>query len=287
MGFVSRREWQLSQDTRRGWPRPSFCTRKTRTSGFCDHVLRFKPNSDLAIACGIAHLLVENGTYDKAFVEAHCAFRAPSTPATLEGKAITFEEYRALLKPYTPEKVEQLSGVSAKDLRMLADLFGRRDVRITSLWCMGMNQHTRGTAINNLVHGLHLLSGHFGKPGDAPTSLTGQPSACGTVREVGTLAHALPGGRVVAKAEHRAQREGAFRPAGSTWAPPWRWRSRPRGTSPASASRSCPSAPLRPTLMRGGPSALRATASCARHGAGPMRACTRAPSTRWPRSPSR
>jgi nitrate reductase NapA len=182
-------------------------TRKTRTSGFCDHVLRFKPNSDLAIACGIAHLLVENGTYDKAFVEANCAFRAPSTPPTLEGKAITFEEYRALLAPYTPEKVEQLSGVSAKDLRMLADLFGRRDVRITSLWCMGMNQHTRGTAINNLVHGLHLLSGHFGKPGDAPTSLTGQPSACGTVREVGTLAHALPGGRVVAKAEHRAQME--------------------------------------------------------------------------------
>ncbi len=70
-----------------------------------------------------------------------------------------------------------------------------------------MNQHTRGTAINTLVHGIHLLSGHFGRPGDAPTSLTGQPSACGTVREVGTLAHALPGGRVVANAEHRTQCE--------------------------------------------------------------------------------
>ncbi|WP_239470554.1 molybdopterin-dependent oxidoreductase [Archangium violaceum] len=182
-------------------------TRKTRTSGFADHSLRFKPNSDLAIACGIAHLLVENGTYDKAFVEANCAFRASSTPPTLEGKAISFEEYRELLKPYTPEKVEQLSGVSQKDLRMLAGLFGRRDVRITSLWCMGPNQHTQGTAMNSLLHGLHLLSGHFGKPGDAPTSLTGQPSACGTVREVGTLSHALPGGRVVAKAEHRAQME--------------------------------------------------------------------------------
>jgi nitrate reductase NapA len=182
-------------------------TRKTRTSAFCDHVLRFKPNSDLALALGIAHLLVENGTWDKAFVEAHCAFRAPSSPPTLEGKAISFEEYRAQLAEYTPEKVEQLSGVSQKDLRMLAELFGRRDVRITSLWCMGPNQHTRGTAMNSLLHGLHLLSGHFGKPGDAPTSLTGQPSACGTVREVGTLTQALPGGRVVAKAEHRAQME--------------------------------------------------------------------------------
>jgi nitrate reductase (cytochrome) len=180
------------------------CTRKTRTSAFCDHVLTFKPHSDLAIACGIAHLLVKNGTYDKEFVEANCAFRAPSSPPTLEGKAISFEEFRELLEPYTPAKVEEISGVSQKDLRMLADLFGRRDVRITSLWCMGANQHTRGTAINTLMHGLHLLSGHFGKPGDAPTSLTGQPSACGTVREVGTLAHALPGGRVVGKPEHRA-----------------------------------------------------------------------------------
>ena len=87
---------------------------------------------------------------------------------------------------------------------MLADLFADPERSITSLWCMGMNQHTMGTAINTLVHGVHLLSGHFGRPGDAPTSLTGQPSACGTVREVGTLAHALPGGRLVAKPEHRA-----------------------------------------------------------------------------------
>ena len=196
-------------------------TRRTRTSAFCDHVLRFKPNTDLAIACGIAHLLVEQGTWDKAFVEAHCAFRAPSEPATLQGKAVTFEEYKALLAPYTPEYVEKLSGVSQQDLRMLAGLFGRRDVRITSLWCMGVNQHTRGTAMNSLIHGLHLLSGHFGKPGDAPTSLTGQPSACGTVREVGTLAHALPGGRVVAEEKHRHQMEDLWNvPAGRIPAKP-------------------------------------------------------------------
>jgi nitrate reductase NapA len=72
---------------------------------------------------------------------------------------------------------------------------------------MGMNQHTMGTAVNALVHGVHLLSGHFGRAGDAPTSLTGQPSACGTVREVGTLAHALPGGRLVANPEHRQECE--------------------------------------------------------------------------------
>ena len=104
---------------------------------------------------------------------------------------------------------------------MLAKLFGDRNKRITSLWCMGMNQHTRGTAVNCLVHGIHLLSGHFGKPGDAPTSLTGQPSACGTAREVGTLAHALPGGRLVFVEAHRQQCEQLWNlPAGRIKAKP-------------------------------------------------------------------
>jgi len=196
-------------------------TRRTRTSGFCEHVLTMKPHGDLAIALGIMHLLVESGTYDKGFVEKYCNFRQRVDPPTLDGKAMTFDEYKAALKEYTPEKVEKLSGVAAKDIRMLAELFGKKDLKITSLWCMGMNQHTRGTAINDLVHGVHLLSGHFGKPGDAPTSLTGQPSACGTAREVGTLVHALPGGLLVAKDEHRKEAEALWNlPAGRINAKP-------------------------------------------------------------------
>jgi nitrate reductase (cytochrome) len=184
-------------------------TRRTRTSEFCQHYLEFKPHSDLAIANGIAHLLVKNGNYDKDFVQKHCNFRQldPEAPANMLGKPMTFEEFAEAVRPYTPEHVEKISGVPAEKIRMLGDLFGRRDIRITSLWCMGMNQHTRGTAINCLVHGIHLLSGHFGRPGDAPTSLTGQPSACGTVREVGTLCHLLPGGMLVAKPEDRAKAE--------------------------------------------------------------------------------
>ncbi|MDQ8202413.1 molybdopterin-dependent oxidoreductase [Pelagicoccus sp. SDUM812003] len=185
-------------------------TRRTRTTEYCDEYMEFRPNSDLAIANGIAHLLIERGTYDKEFVERFCNFRKDTEKASLMGQASTFEEYAELLKPYTPEYVEKISGVPAEKIRLLADLFGRRDLRITSLWCMGVNQHTRGTNMNRLLHGIHMLSGHFGKPGDAPTSLTGQPSACGTAREVGTLAHALPGGRVVANESHRKDCEAVW-----------------------------------------------------------------------------
>ncbi len=190
-------------------------TRRTRTTDACDHFLLMRPQGDLALANGVAHLLLANGTWDKAFVEKHAAFRQDAETLDLFGVPMTFEQYREALAPYTPEFVEQLSGVPADDVRMLAGLFGDPTKRIASFWCMGMNQHTRGTAINTLVHGLHLLSGHFGKPGDGPTSLTGQPSACGTAREVGTLAHTLPGGRIVKKEAHRADAERLWKlPAG-------------------------------------------------------------------------
>ena len=182
-------------------------TRRTRTSAFADHYLQFNPHSDLAIANGIAQQLIDNNTYSKEFVEQYCNFRKDSDPPELNGVEMSFDEYKEKIREYTPDYVEKISGVPAEKIRLLGELFGNPELKITSFWCMGMNQHTRGTAINSMVHGVHLLSGHFGRPGDAPTSLTGQPSACGTVREVGTLAHALPGGRVVTNEEHRTQTE--------------------------------------------------------------------------------
>jgi len=182
-------------------------TRLTRTSAQADHVLVMKPQSDLAITNCISHQLIERNAWDRAFVEKHCNFRGPGTPQTLKGEAITFEQFKQSVAEYTVEGTAEISGLSTQQLTMLGDLFADKNRKITSLWCMGVNQHTQGTAINNLIHAIHLFSGHFGKPGDGPQSLTGQPSACGTVREVGTLAHALPGDLRVddEKGRHKAE----------------------------------------------------------------------------------
>jgi nitrate reductase NapA len=72
---------------------------------------------------------------------------------------------------------------------------------------MGFNQHTRGVWANNLVYNIHLLTGKIATPGNSPFSLTGQPSACGTAREVGTFSHRLPADMVVANPAHRAKTE--------------------------------------------------------------------------------
>jgi nitrate reductase (cytochrome) len=80
-----------------------------------------------------------------------------------------------------------------------------------SLWTMGFNQHVRGVWANQLLYNLHLLTGKISEPGNSPFSLTGQPSACGTAREVGTFAHRLPADMVVTNPEHRKHTEEIWR----------------------------------------------------------------------------
>ena len=85
-----------------------------------------------------------------------------------------------------------------------------------SFWTMGFNQHTRGVWCNNMVYNIHLLTGKISTPGNSPFSLTGQPSACGTAREVGTFSHRLPADMLVANPKHRAHTEEIWKlPAGT------------------------------------------------------------------------
>ncbi|MBL9172139.1 MAG: molybdopterin-dependent oxidoreductase [Verrucomicrobiales bacterium] len=193
-------------------------TRRTRSTDEADHYIEFQPQGDLAIANGICHLLVNSGKCDREWLDRHCNFRQGPDA---DGQPMTWDDYVKWLQTYTPEEVRRLSGVRPDQLQLLVDRFGDPGRKVVSLWCMGMNQHTRGTWINNLVYNVHFLSGKFGKPGSTAFSLTGQPSACGTCREVGTLGHALPGGRLVANEEHRKQCEDLWNlPAGRIQAKP-------------------------------------------------------------------
>ncbi len=193
-----------------------FATRTTRSSQASDRSILFKPQTDLAVANAICHEIIKNGWINRDFIDKHVSFHKGKTNIgygtedhfqfTDQAEPITFAEYQQFLEDYTPEKVEKISGVAATDIKYLAALYGDPAKKVTSFWCMGMNQHTRGTWINNLVYNIHLLVGKISTPGNSPFSLTGQPSACGTVREVGTLTHALPHG-VVANEKDRAMAE--------------------------------------------------------------------------------
>jgi len=105
----------------------------------------------------------------------------------------------------------EMTGIERGWLEQLAELYADPAVKVMSFWTMGFNQHTRGTWANNMVYNIHLLTGKIATPGNSPFSLTGQPSACGTAREVGTFAHRLPADMVVPSPEHRGHREEVWR----------------------------------------------------------------------------
>ncbi len=109
-----------------------------------------------------------------------------------------------------------MSGVPVARLQELAEAYANPNIKVMSLWTMGINQHTRGVWANNMLYNLHLLTGKISTPGNSPFSLTGQPSACGTAREVGTFAHRLPADMVVMNPKHREVTEKIWQlPAGT------------------------------------------------------------------------
>ncbi|WP_292657310.1 nitrate reductase catalytic subunit NapA [Nitratifractor sp.] len=134
-----------------------------------------------------------------------------NTPGTLKHWMISFEEYKKSLEPYTLDYVAKVSKgdpdedleAFKKKLKMLADLYIEKDRKVVSFWTMGMNQHTRGSWDNTLSYNVHFLLNKQAKPGNGAYSLTGQPSACGTAREVGTFAHRLPADMMVKNPKHR------------------------------------------------------------------------------------
>jgi len=195
-------------------------TYEHRCFELADNGMVFTPQTDLAIANFIANYIIQNKAYNQAFIDASVNFKStpldigyglrPEHPLeqkkTGEGgklSAISFEEYAKSVEPYTLEKASEMSGVPKDKLLKLAQVYADPNKKVSSYWTMGMNQHTRGVWMNGLIYNIHLLMGKISEPGNSPFSLTGQPSACGTAREVGTFAHRLPADLVVMNEAHR------------------------------------------------------------------------------------
>ncbi len=209
-------------------------TYKHRCFDLADYGMVFTPQTDLAILNYIANYIIQNNKVNKKFIGKHVNFRigntdigyglrpederetqAKNAKAAGGSKPYNFEEFKKFVSTYTLDYVHKLSGVSKADLQSLAELYADPDIKVTSYWTMGFNQHTRGTWANNLIYNIHLLTGKISEPGNGPFSLTGQPSACGTAREVGTFAHRLPADLVVKKKAHRDFAEKVWKlPAG-------------------------------------------------------------------------
>ncbi|MBE7523602.1 MAG: periplasmic nitrate reductase subunit alpha [Burkholderiales bacterium] len=230
--------WTRVTDRRLSAPRTKVAVLSVfehRSFELADIPVIFKPQTDLAILNHIANAIIRSNRVNREFVDRHTTFKLgnddigyglrPEDPRQKAaknageaggGKPMTFDEYAKYVSKYDAAYVTRLSGVPKAQLDKLVELYADPKVRVMSFWTMGFNQHTRGVWCNNLVYNLHLLTGKISTPGNSPFSLTGQPSACGTAREVGTFSHRLPADMVVANPKHRAEAERIWKlPAGT------------------------------------------------------------------------
>ncbi|QCR22876.1 nitrate reductase [Pontibacter sp. SGAir0037] len=162
--------------------------RATDSSALADLHLQLNPGTDITLNHAIGRILIENGDIDVAFISRHA-----------EG----FEKYKALVFEKSVAEAAEICGVPEEQLRLAAHYIGNAKGFI-SMWTMGLNQSSIGVSKNLSLLNLNLITGHIGKPGSGPFSLTGQPNAMGG-REVGGLANLLAAHRNLNDSKHREE----------------------------------------------------------------------------------
>ncbi|MBB5855235.1 molybdopterin oxidoreductase family protein [Amycolatopsis umgeniensis] len=154
--------------------------RRTPTAELAGLHLAPPPGTDLALAQGILHAVVADGLLDQSYVDA---------------RTNGFEELWRSVAAWWPERVEQITGVSAADQRRVAaKLASARNAYV--LTARGTEQHANGTAMVNAWINLSLALGLPGRKGSGFGCLTGQGNGQGG-REHGQKADQLPGYRKI------------------------------------------------------------------------------------------
>ncbi|WP_114791534.1 molybdopterin-dependent oxidoreductase [Niabella yanshanensis] len=164
--------------------------RKTQTCSAANVHLQLNPGTDITLHHAIGRALIENGDINSDFVKQHT-----------EG----FEKYRDIVFERTVAEAAAICGVEEALIWEAASYIGNARGFIT-MWTMGLNQSVVGVNKNLSLINLNLITGHIGKPGSGPLSLTGQPNAMGG-REVGGLSNLLPAHRDLTNEQHRAEVE--------------------------------------------------------------------------------
>ncbi|CAD5264593.1 MULTISPECIES: nitrate reductase [unclassified Imperialibacter] len=162
--------------------------RVTDSCSLADLHIQLRPGTDTVLLHAIGRCLIENGDIDLEFVQNHT-----------DG----YEDYKQKVLSTSLEEAANICDVPLEQIKQAASYIGNATGFIT-MWAMGLNQSTEGLSKNLALINLNLVTGHVGKPGSGPFSLTGQPNAMGG-REVGGMATLLASHRNLLNPEHRKE----------------------------------------------------------------------------------
>lgn len=131
----------------------------------CDLHLRIRPGTDGALALCLGRELIRNGWIDRGYIQAH---------------VYGFEEYRACVEEYTPEKTEELTGVPAADIRLAARMIHENMPLAINQASAALTHHRNGLQNYRAIMALSALTGCYDRPGgQIPTALTYAHSIAG------------------------------------------------------------------------------------------------------------
>jgi len=147
--------------------------------------LPITPGTDLVLLNALAHVILEEGLEDTAYIEAHT-----------DG----FEGFAKLVEQYDPASASKICGIDEDTIRNVARVYGKAGAAMT-IWTMGINQSTHGSDGVVAINNLNLITGNIGKPGGSSLSITGQCNAMGT-REWSSCS-GLPGYRALENDQDR------------------------------------------------------------------------------------
>ena len=158
--------------------------RKVQIGRLADLYLRFRPGTDVAVLNGLMNVIISEGLADEEYIAART-----------EG----FEEMKAVVEEYTPERVEGISGIPADDLRTAARMYAQNKPSAI-IYAMGITQHTTGTDNVKSCANLAMLCGNVGVAGGGVNPLRGQNNVQGAC-DLGALANVYPGYQKVTSPE--------------------------------------------------------------------------------------
>lgn len=138
--------------------------------------LQVKPGTNVAFANGMMHIILEDGLADMEFIK---------------NRTEGFEELKEVVKDYTPEKVAQVCGIDAEDLRKAAHLYAKAK-KAPIMYCLGVTEHSTGTEGVMSLSNLAMMVGKIGRPGCGINPIRGQNNVQGAC-DMGCLPGDLPG----------------------------------------------------------------------------------------------
>ncbi len=154
------------------------------------HMLQFNPGRDVPLLNGMLHTIIEENLYDVQYVQANT-----------EG----FEDLKAKVKDYTPEKMSEVCGIPADTIREVARIYATSE-RSIIFWGMGISQHVHGTDNARCLIALALVTGQVGRPGTGLHPLRGQNNVQGA-SDAGLIPIVYPDYQSVENVEIRTQYE--------------------------------------------------------------------------------